>query len=193
MLIMKGSLSRFIIGVLALISLITVDMAIEVKAAAVNQITEVTVKNVRISLDGDMITFKDGAYENKEMMEGGGIDNISLGDLNADGVVDAAFEITIFAGASGNAHYLCAIVATPDGPKVIKPIYLGDGVKINNLKINSQKIIINMVFHGPNDLHNFPTMKKKLTFVFKDGNLVSLTPFQPTFLGENIIERLKRR
>jgi len=159
------------------------------QTATIRTITENIVKNITIPIEGRLTKFINGQHDNDEFREHGEISNISFGDLNGDGVADAAFEVIIFAGASGNAHYLCTIIVTPGGPKVIKPIYLGDGVQINKIKINSHKVIMDIVTHGPNDCHNFPTIKKTIPFILKGNNLVSLTPFKPSFLGENLLNR----
>jgi hypothetical protein len=187
----KTWLPRFILGGLVIIFILTIGIARDIKADSITPITIGTIDNIKIRLGDEIITFKNGEYNNQKqvpLQESGVIDNKTFGDLNGDNEVDAAFDFTKFAGASGNAHYLCVAIAAPGGPRVLKPFYLGDGVQVKKLKIQSGKIIMDIVTHGPNDGHNFPTLKKTVSFIVKNDSLVPLSPYNPSFVGENLLK-----
>ena len=67
---------------------------------------------------------------------------------------------------------LCAVINDRGKPKKIAITDLGDRVKINSLKIQSGKIIMDLVTHGPNDPSCCPTVKKIATYVLVGNKLI---------------------
>jgi hypothetical protein len=97
---------------------------------------------------------------------------IALGHLSHNETKDAAVIYAYNTGGSGSFMMLGAVINDRGRPKNIAPADLGDRVKINSLSIQSGKIIIDMVTHGPNDPACCPTVKKLATYVLVGNKLV---------------------
>ncbi len=97
---------------------------------------------------------------------------IALGDLSHNQTKDAAVIYGYNTGGSGFFVVLCALSNDHGKPKKIAITDLGDRVKINSLSIQSGKIIIDMVTHGPNDPACCPTVKKIAAYTLVGNKLV---------------------
>ena len=67
---------------------------------------------------------------------------------------------------------LSAVTNDQGKPKIIAFADLEDRVKINSLTIQSGKIVVDMVIHGPNDPACCPTVKKIATYSLVGNKLV---------------------
>ena len=97
---------------------------------------------------------------------------IALGHLSHNQTKDAAVIYAYNTGGSGFFMMLGAVINDQGQPKNIASTDLGDRVKINSLTIQSGKIIIDMVTHGPNDPACCPTVKKLASYVLVGNKLV---------------------
>ncbi len=97
---------------------------------------------------------------------------IALGYLSNNQTQDAAVIYGYNTGGSGFFVVLCAVINDQGKPKNTALIDLEDRVKINSLSIQSGKIIIDMVTHGPNDPACCPTVKKIATYTLVGNKLV---------------------
>jgi hypothetical protein len=97
---------------------------------------------------------------------------IALGHLSPNQSKDAAVIYAYNTGGSGFFTMLCAMINDHGKPKQIASADLGDRVKINSLSIQSGKIIIDLVTHGPNDPACCPTVKKIATYSLVGNKLV---------------------
>jgi hypothetical protein len=97
---------------------------------------------------------------------------IALGHLSKNQGKDAAIIYAYNTGGSGFFMLLGAVINDQGKPKQIATTDLGDRVKINSLSIQSGKIIIDMVTHGPNDPACCPTVKKIATYALVGNKLV---------------------
>lgn len=86
--------------------------------------------------------------------------DIAVGYLSNNQSQDAAVIYGYNTGGSGFFVVVCAVINEKGKPKNIALADLEDRVKINSLRIQSGKIIIDMVVHGPNDPSCCPTVKK---------------------------------
>jgi hypothetical protein len=101
---------------------------------------------------------------------------MAYGDLNADGVQDAAVILESQRGGSGHFREL-AVVLNQDGkPFNVASTYLGDRVGINSIDIQSGIIILDMVVHGPNDPLMGPSVKATFKYQLVGDQLVDLDP-----------------
>jgi hypothetical protein len=143
------------------------------------------VKNARMAVnlgDGgsDIIAFHNGSYEagngpgDPETMASG-IVKTAFGDLNGDTVADAVVIVSTNTGGSGIFYSLCALMASPTGqPISSNSFFLGDRTVIRSLRINSGRILLNIVTQGPNDGMCCPTKKKTLVYRFINGRLMEV-------------------
>jgi hypothetical protein len=97
---------------------------------------------------------------------------IALGSLAPNQGENAAVIYGYNTGGSGFFVMLCAVVNDNGQPKNIALTDLGDRVKINSLSIQSGKIIIDMVNHGPNDPACCPTVNKIAAYRLVGNKLV---------------------
>jgi len=97
---------------------------------------------------------------------------IALGQLSQDQAKAAAVIYAYNTGGSGIFTMLCALINDQGKPKQIAAADLGDRVIINSLSIQSGKIIIDMVVHGPQDPACCPTVKKIATYTLVGNKLV---------------------
>ena len=98
---------------------------------------------------------------------------IAVGYLSNNQTKDAAVIYGYNTGGSGFFVVLCAVINDQGNPKNTALIDLEDRVKINSLRIQSGKIIIDMVTHGPNDPACCPTVKKIATYTLIGNKLVA--------------------
>ena len=97
---------------------------------------------------------------------------IALGRLSNHQDQDAAVIYGYNTGGTGFFTVLCAVMNDRGIPKNSALIDLEDRIKINSLRIQSGKIIIDMVTHGPNDPACCPTVKKVATYKLVGNKLV---------------------
>jgi len=97
---------------------------------------------------------------------------IAVGHLSNNQTKDAAVIYGYNTGGSGFFKLLCAVINENGRPKNIAIADLGDRTKINSLRIQSGKIIIDMVAHGPNDPACCPTVKKIARYSLVGNKLV---------------------
>jgi hypothetical protein len=123
---------------------------------------------------GEWVQLKDGEFTRRDS------DNplyvhivkIAFGSLSKNKTKDTAVIYAYNTGGSGFFIMLCAVINDQGKSNNIPVTDLGDRVKINSLSIESEKIIIDMVTHGPNDPACCPTVKKIATYTLGDNKLV---------------------
>ncbi|HEX9721874.1 MAG TPA: hypothetical protein VGA53_01275 [Candidatus Paceibacterota bacterium] len=93
-------------------------------------------------------------------------EKIAIGDLNFDGKSDAAVVLATNYGGSGNFREL-AVVLSQDGTfKHVASVDIGDRVIVNEISIQSSRILLDMVVHGPEDGACCPTQAVLKIFRF---------------------------
>jgi hypothetical protein len=143
----------------------------------------------QLPASGRTVTFVNGQFSDKTTnnpLEAALTDFYAFGDLNADGLDDAAVIVWENTGGSGVFESLLLVLNQPGGiPLQTDAFPLGDRVKINDISIDNsgtqKKINVDMLTHGPNDALCCPTVPVTATFmVTKSGlemtHLVSKTP-----------------
>jgi hypothetical protein len=96
------------------------------------------------------------------------------GDLNQDGVPDAAVVLNVNTGGTGRFYYLYAAISQGDQFAISAPVYLGDRVIINLMQVDQGQIHLDMVVSGPNDPMCCPNTPASATYVYQEGQLVTL-------------------
>jgi len=123
---------------------------------------------------GEWVQFKNGEFTRKNP------DNplfvkvvkIALGYLSNNQTKDGVVIYGYNTGGTGFFVMLCAVINDHGKPKNTALTDLEDRVKINSLSIQSGKIIVDMVTHGPNDPASCPTVKKIATYTLVGNKLV---------------------
>lgn len=149
-------------------------------AAGGGQLTDEQLKNATYSGIYDQpVTLTDGKYEGAPFAEGGAsrptvtfIDGITQhGDLNGDGVDDAAVLLVESSGGSGVFDYVGAQINENGQPVDAGTVMLGDRSQIISGAIVDGQVVIEMVTQGPNDAMCCATLKVRKSFVVQDGKL----------------------
>ena len=125
------------------------------------------------------VTLTDGAYEGEPFVEGGAarptvtlVPMSAFGDLNGDGVDDAAALLAENSGGSGVFTYLAAVVNDNGRPVNTGTVMLGDRIQIKSMVIEKQQVVIEMITQGPEDAMCCATLKVRQTFALQAGQLV---------------------
>lgn len=98
----------------------------------------------------------------------------AFGDLNGDGVDDAAVILAYSGGGSGTFIYLVAVANQNGQPKQLAAESLGDRVKIESVAVKSGQAVVDLVAHGPSDPLCCPTQKQTRTYKVQGDNLVKV-------------------
>lgn len=99
----------------------------------------------------------------------------AFGDLNGDGLDDAAVLLASESGGSGTFVDLHAVLDENGAPVDVASIFLGDRVQVNSLAIEDGVITVDMLAHGPSDPMCCPTQQEGRTYALVDGELVEQT------------------
>lgn len=97
----------------------------------------------------------------------------AFGDLNADGVEDAAALLAVNGGGTGTFIYLAAMIDDNGQPKNISSVLLGDRVEIKSVSVDAGQIVINLVTQGPSDPMCCPTEEVTWRYELQDMELIS--------------------
>jgi hypothetical protein len=98
-------------------------------------------------------------------------DAVGFGDLNGDGVGDAA--VVLVTNAGGGIFYDLAVVINEGGtPKNVASTFLGDRIKIDSISVEAQRVIVNVITHDADDPTCCPTLKMTRIYHLEDGALV---------------------
>ena len=99
----------------------------------------------------------------------------AIGDLNGDGVDDAAVIQVASPGGSGTFYYLAAVINENGTPKHIASQSLGDRIQVKSISIKSGEVVIDMVEHGPKDPLCCPTVEVTRTYKLQGDRLVQVS------------------
>ncbi|MGD0750312.1 MAG: Gmad2 immunoglobulin-like domain-containing protein [Anaerolineales bacterium] len=102
------------------------------------------------------------------------LDTVAFGDLNGDGVNDAAFLLAESGGGSGVFESLVTVLDVGGAPDQAWQVQLGDRVRINSLAIDSGTIRLDGLVQGPNDPMCCPSQPETQSFRLM-GNTLWLT------------------
>jgi hypothetical protein len=103
------------------------------------------------------------------------VEPTAYGDLDGDGVDDAAVLLASDSGGSGAFIDLHAVLNENGEPVDAASTFLGDRVQVNSLVIEDGLILIEMVTQGPNDPMCCPTQQEMRTYQLVGGELVEIS------------------
>ena len=153
--------------------------ATSVPEASVSPLTEDLLKNATYALDGvQESTFQlvEGAYEHQygdgaTMVDTVGLSHTALGDLDGDGVGDAAVVLWHHSGGTGVFVTLVAMRNEAGEPQQVAAAFIGDRAQVESVSIVDGQILLEMVTHGPDDPMCCPSQHIKQAYQLVDGTL----------------------
>jgi heat shock protein HslJ len=150
-------------------------------------LTEEALKNAEYSgIYEEIIRLTDGRYEGEPFVEGGAsrptvtfTGAYALGDLNGDGLDDAAVVLVENSGGSGSFFYLALVLNQDGNPENVVTQLLGDRAQVESVTIDGAEIAIKAMAHAPGDPMCCPTQEVDLTYRFDEGQLVEVAEEMP--------------
>jgi hypothetical protein len=125
------------------------------------------------------VDLTDGMYEGEPFVEGGAsrplvvfIEPYAFGDLDGDGVDDAAVLLVENSGGSGSFVYLAAVLNSNGSPVNMATTLLGDRAQVEELTIEEGRIKVKMLTHGPEDPMCCPSQESSETYTLVGDELV---------------------
>ncbi len=142
-------------------------------------LTESALANLSYQVDGTEVPLVDGIYQEKPMPDSATfIANYSLGpwqvfgDLDGDGMEDAAVVLIDAPGGSGVFTYLAAVVDGDDGPRNVATTSLGDRPQIEEVRVEDGTVVVVGKTHGPDDAMCCPSQDFEWGYRLVGGELV---------------------
>jgi LysM repeat protein len=131
----------------------------------------------------------DGKYEGEPFVAGGAsrptvtlVDTLNaFGDLDGDGLSDAAVLLAENSGGSGVFLYLAAVLDQDGQPANAATQLLGDRVDVKSLAIQEGEIALNILTSGPNDPLCCPSLEVSVRFRLEGSRLLDQTEFAGTY------------
>ena len=128
------------------------------------------------------VQLTDGKYEGEPFVPGGASrptvvlhpEVYAFGDLNGDGVDDAAVILIENSGGSGNFRYLAAVINEGGAPVNVATQFVGDREQAKAISIDGNEITVDMVAHGPDDPMCCPTQEVTKKYRLRDDQLVEV-------------------
>jgi hypothetical protein len=97
------------------------------------------------------------------------------GDLNGDGIRDAAVTLIANPGGSGTFTYLAAVIAQNGTANPVASVLLGDRIIVKSLAIESGEIIVTLLTREPDEpMAARPTVERRRRFKLRDGNVIEI-------------------
>jgi hypothetical protein len=115
------------------------------------------------------VQLTDGRYEagqGADFLQVSVVPPVALGDLNGDGVTDAAVVLAENYGGSGTFLTLVPVLATPEGSKPEKGVSLGDRVQIQSVAYSEGRVTILMMAHNPYDSQCCPSQPQTRVYQY---------------------------
>jgi hypothetical protein len=94
------------------------------------------------------------------------------GDLNGDGRADAALILVSHVGGSSRFFEVAAVLNAGGRPRYAASASLGDGIKVNGIRIEAGLIVLDLVVHGDDDPSCCPTLKVTRQYRLEGSRLV---------------------
>ena len=144
------------------------------------QLTEESLQNGEYQgIYPEPVQLTNGIYEGEPFEQGGAsrprvifVEPHAFGDLDGDGVDDAAVLLVENSGGSGSFVYLSAVLNQSGEPVNQATTLLGDRVQVEQLTIKSGEILIRMLAHGPDDPQCCPSQEMQSSYTLDGGELI---------------------
>jgi hypothetical protein len=141
----------------------------------------------KLPVSQKMVRLVDGRYE-----AGSGADYllvtmadpIAFGDMNGDGLADAALILGENMGGSGVFESLVVVLNQGGVPTQWADMPIGDRVKVNAMAIQNQQVVMEMLVPGPNDPLCCPSLAATQTYRLTKGGLFLIALTSQTSVGD---------
>jgi uncharacterized membrane protein/heat shock protein HslJ len=100
-------------------------------------------------------------------------DTVAYGDLNGDGMEDAAGILITNSGGSGTFRHLAVVLNQEGSPRHVASLLLGDRVKVRSLTVRSGEVAVDMITQGPKDPLCCPTLEATQYYFLQGDRLVN--------------------
>jgi len=134
-------------------------------------------RNLSYQLEGvGLVKFTDGEYSNSALTTHARLLDLfgGLGDLNGDGLYDAAVVTATNTGGSGTFIALHTVLNVGGTPTPGPVISIGDREAIHTLAIDAATIIMDATIHSPSDPLCCPSVDTVLRYQLSGGALVEV-------------------
>jgi hypothetical protein len=146
-----------------------------VEAAAPAELTEAMLDNLDYQgIYSETVQLTDGKYEGEPFVEGNVLRPIvnrlpltAFGDLNGDGVNDAAVLLVEQSGGTGRFVYLAAVINQAGNLANVSTIFLGDRVSPQTLAITEGQIVMEIVTHADSDPLCCPSLMRRSIYALQ--------------------------
>jgi hypothetical protein len=114
-------------------------------------------RSASFSVEGRQITLANGVYETEAAPGSASksttryVGNDSTGDLNGDGLQDAAFVVSQSTGGSGTFFYVVAEIRAKDGFQGTNAVLLGDRIAPQKTEIRAGELIVDYADRKPGE------------------------------------------
>jgi len=140
-------------------------------------------RNATLSIIGSdqvqrTIKLKDGKYEQgSDPAQPGYVrvdlgQKIAFGDLNGDGLADAAITIAENYGGTGEFVSVVTVLNQNGQPDAVAAALIEDRAVLNDLAIQNAEILVDATIHGPNDPQCCASQPSKRSYRLVDNSLV---------------------
>jgi hypothetical protein len=141
------------------------------------EFNEIGLRNETYTLPqyGRRVTLQNGTYQGKEgvvRLNAAMLPQIALGDLNGDGVEDAAVLIGENGGGSGVFVSLFAVLNWNGQAVQAGSVFIDDRPRINSLRIQEGLIVLDATIHNAEDIMVNPTLAVVETFRYESSGLI---------------------
>jgi len=99
-------------------------------------------------------------------------DMVAFGDLNFDGVSDAAVILAINTGGTGVFTYIASVLDISGAPVNVASVFLDDRPIVNSLSISNGEILADTVIHGASDPGCCPGLQAQFGFRLYGSQMV---------------------
>jgi hypothetical protein len=91
-------------------------------------------------------------------------DTVVFGNLDSDGIPDAAVILVENGGGTGEFESVVALMNKNGAPSQVGQVEVGDRVRVNSIAIRAGMIVLDTLVQGPNDPMCCPSMPETQTF-----------------------------
>jgi hypothetical protein len=142
---------------------------------------------------GETVRLANGKYDSdpsaENIIHAVLLDSIAFGDLNGDGVEDAAVLFSENSGGTGDFISVVAVLNQNGAPVQSADRLIDDRAKINGISIANGRIVVDAVIHGVGDPLCCPNFPVKETLQLRNNQLI-LTHFTSAPSGGSLREIL---
>jgi hypothetical protein len=107
------------------------------------------------------------------------LDAVATGDLDGDRRPEAVVVLATNTGGSGVFHSMHVVRDQGGRPADVANAELGDRIELKSLAVESGRVVVDMVTHGPSDPMCCPTMRVTQTYEFRGDGLVLIAQIPP--------------